>query len=372
MTILQLTVHFSPNIGGVETHLDDLVEGLIKRKNKVFVLTYRPLTTKTEWKTYEVDEKKQLKILRLPWLPGYFYELVNKPIVEFLYLFPGLFIATPFAILLTRPKVIHAHGIIAGIIAVFWGKIFRKRVVISTHSIYHFPKEGTYTSVVRSMCNNADEVLCLSKQSAQEIIGLGIPQKKVSVFTYWIDLNKFKQIPNAKKKLDLPKKFTVLFVGRLITEKGVMELLEAAKQIGQNVSFLIAGTGPLEGKVLEAQKSDVVAYVGKISQKDLPLYYSGADVLIVPSVHEEGFGRVMLESLACGTPVIAADRGGIREAITTAVGFLIPISPENIAKTIVYCARHPDELRRKAKNARNFAEKHYSDSNVESIIHSYE
>ena len=65
MKVLQLTAHFRPNVGGVETHLADLVEVLIKKRWETFVLTYKPLTTKVQSKIYE--ESKLLTILRIPW-----------------------------------------------------------------------------------------------------------------------------------------------------------------------------------------------------------------------------------------------------------------------------------------------------------------
>ena len=58
--VLQLTVHFSPNIGGVETHLDDLVKALVKRKWEVFVLAYQPLVAKKGWKLYEKDGRRSM------------------------------------------------------------------------------------------------------------------------------------------------------------------------------------------------------------------------------------------------------------------------------------------------------------------------
>jgi glycosyltransferase involved in cell wall biosynthesis len=110
MKILQLTVHFAPNVGGVETHLNDLMEELRKKDHQVFVLTYRPISSKVNWKLFE--NKKNLRIFRIPWFPGLFYKLANKPILEFFYLSLGLFIALPFTLLMFRPRVIHAHGLI--------------------------------------------------------------------------------------------------------------------------------------------------------------------------------------------------------------------------------------------------------------------
>src|SRR3989344_4281106 len=199
MKILQLTTHFSPNVGGVETHLDDLVNALIKRKYKVFVLTYKPLVTETTWKLYE--KTKNLEILHLPWLAGYFYKFVNNPLIEFLYLVPGLFLATPFVLLSFKPEVIHSHGLVAGFVAVFWGKLFGKRVITTTHSIYNFPLRSKdlrvgnlYRNFAKFIFENSDKALTLSQQSAKEIEKLGINKEKIKVFTYWIDLTKFKSI----------------------------------------------------------------------------------------------------------------------------------------------------------------------------------
>ena len=70
MKILQLSVHYAPNVGGVETHLTDLVSELLKRGDRIFVLTYRPLVTRVSWKIFE--KKNNFEVLRIPWLPGFF------------------------------------------------------------------------------------------------------------------------------------------------------------------------------------------------------------------------------------------------------------------------------------------------------------
>ena len=71
--VLQLTAHFPPNVGGVETHLDDLVKVLIKRGWEVTVLTYQPLTTKVDWKM--IEKKRHLLIFRIFWIKGFFYKI---------------------------------------------------------------------------------------------------------------------------------------------------------------------------------------------------------------------------------------------------------------------------------------------------------
>jgi len=370
MKVLQITTHFSPNIGGIETHLTDLITALIKRGWGVSVLTYQPLTTKSNSKFYEKDHG--LTIIRIPWFPGLFYKLISYPLLEFLYLFPGLFFVTPVILILKRPDLINAHGIVAGFVGVFWAKVFNKKIIVSTHSIYHFPKKGIYRRFVKWIFSTSSYCLGLSKISADEIISLGIAPKRVDNFTYWIDLENFRKTTNAKRTLGWNGEFVVLFVGRLVWEKGIRELLCAAKIWDKKINLKIIGSGPIEDEAKDlAINLKNVEFIGLIGQAKLPLYYSGADLLIVPSIHEEGFGRVILESLACGTPVIGSNRGAIGQALDSNVGKLIDINSENIKQAIEYYYNNRDELNGLAKKCREFAERRYSEKNVETIIKAY-
>lgn len=371
MKVLQISAHFRPNIGGVETHLSDLVSVLTKRGWGIFVLTYKPLTTKIPAKIYEKGQ--MFKIVRIPWFPGLFYKFVHYPVLEFFYLLPGLFFVTPLVLILANPDVIHAHGLVAGFVGVFWGKVFGKRVVISTHSIYSFPKTGLYRKFVTLIFKNANYVLSLSRQATREIESLGVRKSKVKNFTYWIDLEKFKKVIDAKNKLGWKNNFIVLFVGRLVSEKGIEELLASVRIWDKNINLKIIGSGPLDAKVKEvATKLENLEFIESIDSDNLPIYYSGADLLIVPSVSEEGFGRVILESLACGTPVIGSGRGAIPEALDKTVGKLIDVSPENIMKAVQYFSKYRNQFRSLAKNCRKFAERRYSEKNADTIIKAYQ
>lgn len=370
MNVLQLTVHLYPNVGGVETHLKDLTDELVKRGFNVVILSYRPLTTECRWKVME--SKKRLTIYRIPWIPGLFYSLVKNPILQFLYLSPGLFLFTPFIIIFKNIDIIHAHGLVAGVIGVFWTKILGKKIIISLHSIYHFPAHGLYRDFVSLLFKHADCIFGLSSQSVKEALSLGILADKAKQFTYWINLKKFKEVDGAKKQLNLEKNFITLFVGRLVKEKGINELLESAKLWNNDIRLLIIGSGPLEDKIKKTTRNfKNIDFLGKISQERLPIYYSAADLLIVPSTHEEGFGRVMLESLACSTPVIGANRGAIPEAIDKSVGMLINVNPKNIKAAVERLYRDRKTLKELSKNSRKFAERRYSSQNVEAIIKAY-
>ncbi|MDP3973586.1 MAG: glycosyltransferase family 4 protein [Candidatus Daviesbacteria bacterium] len=370
MNILQLSAHFRPNIGGVETHLDDLCKVLLEKKFRVFVLTYRPLHTKAFWKIYE--KNNNLEIIRIPWIPNMFYKLIGIPFLEFIYLLPGLFFVAPFVIFLKRINLIHAHGLVAGFVGVFWGWVFKRKVVISTHSIYNFPKEGLYRGFVKFIFENSDYNFGLSRQAENEIRSLVTDKNKVGNFTYWIDLKKFKKIKNGKSVLGWKNKFVVLFVGRLVPEKGILELLQVAKIWNNNISLKIIGAGPLEKKIESmGKKNKNFEYLGKVENDELPIYYSGADVLVIPSTHEEGFGRVILESLSCGTPIIGSKRGSIPEVIDKSVGVVIDINSKIIKNTVEYFYLHPQALSKLSRNCRRFAERRYSEKNAQVIINAY-
>lgn len=370
MQILQLALSFSPNVGGVETHLSDLVRYLDKRGWKVFVLTYCPLNTKAKWKMHE--KINNVSILRIPWFAGLFYKLTRFPILEFIYLLPGLILFTPIVILFYKPIVIHAHGLVAGSIAVFWGKIFRIQTIISSHSIYGFPKKGLYVKFVKLIFRNSDHLLGLSQPAVSEIKNLGIPQEKVSKFTYWIDMKKFKKNPNAKAKLHWENKFIVLFVGRFIPEKGIKDLLESSLLWDKKITLAIAGVGPMEEEIKKyALKNKQILLLGAVDNSYLPLYYSASDILIVPSTGDEGFGRVIIEAVACELPVIGSNRGGIPEAMDNSVGKLIDVTPKNIAQAVSYFYKNPSKLASLSRNARNFAVQKYSEKNAEDIIKFY-
>lgn len=371
--VLLVSIGFSPNVGGIETHFDDLLSSLVSKGWAVDVLTYKPITTPIKARIFE-RQGKSIVIYRLPLISGKFYNLVSKPTLEFLYLTPGLFIALPILLIFKGRsiQVIHSHGLVAGFVSVFWGKLFGKRVITTTHSIYNFPKIGWYRYFARLIFKLSDHVLTLSEQSAEEIESLGVDKKQITVFTYWIDLKRFRKINQARIKLNLNYNFITLYVGRLVPEKGIRELISAAGNWLPSIALLIVGTGPLSSEIERAvKKHHNIIFIGRVSQTDLPFYYSAADLLIVPSIHEEGFGRVILESLACETPVIGSNRGAIPEVIDESVGRLISVTPQNIKNTVEYFYKNPSQLKLLSSNSRDFAVKRYSEKNAETIIKTY-
>lgn len=368
-----LAIGFLPNIGGLETHLKDLIEELIKRKWQVVVLTYQPLHTPVLGKWAEFSEN--LTIYRLPSFRGLFYKLLKMPFLEFLFLEPLLFLTTPLILLkYGQISVVNAQGIIAGFSAAFWTKIFRKRFVIAAQSVYNFPKKGLYRKIYSWIFRSADKVIAISKQTAEGIQDLGVRSDKIQIYTNWENSNIFVQVDKkkAKEEIGLDKKFVVSFFGRLVEEKGIRVLLDAIKLSDKNITFAIYGEGPLLNLVLEeAQRNINIIYMKTITPDKLPLHYSGADVIIMPSLHEEGFGRVASGALLCSTPVIASNRGALPEVVNDNVGKIVNPIPEEIAKSVNFFFHNKNALKKRSLKARSYAINKFSSENANSIISTF-
>lgn len=371
--ILILAIGFLPNIGGLETHLKDLIDELVAKDWKVKVLTYQPLNTPAmgQW----VERGKNLIVFRLPVLRGLFYRLLKIPLLEFLFLEPLLFFVVPL-VLLRFPEigVINGQGLIAGFAASFWSKVFRKRYVVSAQSVYNFPAEGFYRQMCKWIFNSAAGVVAISNQAKKDIQTLGVASSKIVVYTNWENSDFFqpKNKKAAKIKTGFGDKFIVSFFGRFVEEKGVQLLLEAIKLCNKNITFAIYGEGPLLNLVLEAsQQVTNVIYMKTISPDQLPLHYSAADIVIMPSLHEEGFGRVAAGALYCGTPVIASNRGALPEVVNNSVGKIVNPSLSEIAKTINYYFSNKQVLRDCALKARTYALSKFSEKNAKKIIDTY-
>src|SRR3972149_1570023 len=137
LRILMVTPFFSPNIGGVETHLDDLCAYLRRRGHEISVITYQPLTTRV--KAPKNEREQNFEIRRINCF-GYnlFNQLEKYPLFEFIYLTPLLLLHSLLFLLWNGKKidVIHVHGLNAAFIAKVLARLFAKRSVVSIHAIY--------------------------------------------------------------------------------------------------------------------------------------------------------------------------------------------------------------------------------------------
>ena len=375
--VLILTPFFSPNIGGVETHLDNLVSSLDEKGYRIFVQTYSPLTTEnTSWKKSELLGNN-IQINRYRWFgKNLFHKLESFPFLDFLYLTPYLFIRSLLFMITNSKKidVIHAQGLNAGAIGVILKLVFKKRLIISLHAIYtNIDSHGLIASLIRIILNSAHVTLGISNAVNSQFNQTSIKVSSLKKYRYWVDLKHFKpmNLKESRKKIGVDDRFTVLFVGRLIPIKGIKLLVEIAHELDQ-IQFLFIGAGPLESFLKNASKQNPnIQFLGNVQNYDLPAYYNSADIFCIPSQYEEGLGRVVMESVACGIPVVGSNRGGISEALNKTISILLEPTHDNLKNAIKMLHLDNKQLKALKMDCRNYATMNYSEKNLDLITKYY-
>jgi glycosyltransferase involved in cell wall biosynthesis len=308
-TILTLAPVYSPNVGGSESFFDQLEQYLRSKKVRRIIITYKPLTNRK--KAAFVEHKPWVTIVRIPWPGrGLFYVLEPYPVLLFLYLFPGIFFGALFTLLHNRRKisVIHAHGLACGAVAAFLGPLFGIRRVLSLHTIYKFRKRTWLARIAKKIFNRMDALPLLAAGCRDDLVAIGVPDRKVQVYNDWVDLDRFRIMNkfDCRRRLQLKEDaFILLFLGRMAPEKGV-ELVASVAQDERcrDIIFIFVGAGPLLKDMKELNIRENIHVVGEIENQDAIYYFNAADALIWGSVDADYIGRVTIEALACGLPVI--------------------------------------------------------------------
>lgn len=197
--------------------------------------------------------------------------------------------------------------------------------------------------------DESDRVIALSRVDKRQMVEhYGACPRKIEVVPGGVDLARFQPASRsvARRQLGLAEEAAVLlFVGRIQRLKGIEVLLRAADELRETIGLrrplrvLIVGGQPAGGQHRGPEQEeldrlralsdrlglrDLVTFVGALDQDHLPTYYQAADVTVMPSSYES-FGLVAAESMACGTPVVASQVGGLCSLVADGeTGFLIP------------------------------------------------
>jgi len=256
--------------------------------------------------------------------------------------------------------VIDAHYFYPdGVAAILLGAWLNKPVVITARGtdINLIPEFTIPRKLIQWAASRAVEVVTVCQALKDSIEELGVPTDKITVLRNGVDLARFKPMDKShcREKLNL-RGTTLLSVGLLNERKGHHIIIEALKQLPK-IELMIAGEGEEEAALKNLARqcgvSDRVRFLGLVNQEKLPEYYCAADALVLAS-SREGWANVLLEAMACGTPVVATNVWGTPEVVRSPqAGVLMEErTPQALASAVnVLLENYPDTM-----STRHYAE----------------
>ncbi len=257
-----------------------------------------------------------------------------------------------------------------GVAAAIIGKVLNKPVVITARGtdINLIPRYFLPRKMITWAAHQSSGIITVCEALKTELINLGVKGKKIKALRNGVDLSAF--FPMNRGKMRLKHQITqptLLSVGHLIERKGHHLVIQAMKDLPE-YHLLIAGDGEesqsLQLLAVTEQVADRVRFLGTLTPRELVEIYSAVDVLVLAS-SREGWANVLLESMACGTPVIATNIWGTPEVVTTPDAGLL--MSERSATAIVKAINEIMESYPSRETTRRYAEEFSWDETVDSV-----
>lgn len=324
MKILMLTWEYPPRIvGGIARVVHDLSHKLVKDGNEVTVVTYQ------EGEAPEFENDKGVKVYRVQnymihpnnftdWIMQLNFSLTAK--------------ATQIINEQGAFDCIHAHDWLVAYSAKTLKDAFQIPIVSTIHATESGRNSGIHDDVQRYINDTewlltyeSTEVIVNSNYMKCELQRLfGLPFEKINVIPNGINLNNFSGIDrdyDFRRKYAMDNEKIILYIGRLVHEKGIQHLISAMPKIinGYNdTKLIIGGKGGMYDELKEQVKAlgieDKVYFTGYLTSKEVQKMYKCADIAVFPSTYEP-FGIVALEAMLAGVPTVVSDIGGLNEIV---------------------------------------------------------
>ncbi|NLD45085.1 MAG: glycosyltransferase family 4 protein [Chloroflexi bacterium] len=367
MRVLMTSWEYPPHVvGGLGAHVGALAPALARLGVEVHVVT--PL--RTDSPAYEVAEGVHVHRIAAPGPAasyGAFYDQVRQA---------NAILAE--ACLALRGEVggfdlLHNHDWLTYFAAREAKHACHLPLVATIHATERGRGHGNLASTEARSINDTEwwlvyeawRVICCANYMAGEVQSFfEAPADKLDVIPNGVDPNLFSYLDGVdlsafRATYARPDEKLVLFVGRIVREKGAEVLVRSAPKVlaeMPNTRFVIAGRGPeleaLRQLVHEMSLQHHVNLVGFIDDASRDKLYVTADCAVFPSLYEP-FGIVALEAMAAHTPVVASEVGGLQEVVRHAeTGITIyPNDPDSCAWGILHTLQHPEWARLRAENA---------------------
>lgn len=326
LSVMMLTWEFPPRIiGGISPHVHYLSKSLARDSVKVYVVTCDfpgapPHEVLDGVEVFRIDSYKNPSPDFATWV-----YLMNVNMQKEA--------ATIIKDLNGNVDILHAHDWLVATAGIGLKHVFRKPLFVTMHSTeigrrngIHFDYERMIHETEAWLTYEAWKVICCSDYMVSHVRwAFGLPPDKQAMIPNGVNADIYagldkKDLVQFRRKFALPEEKIVLFVGRLVYEKGVHVLVNAIPRVLENVNakFVIVGNGymkeQLSGLVKTLGISQKVLFTGFIDDETLRKLQTCADVSVVPSLFEP-FGIVALEAMAAKSPVVVSDTGGLGEIV---------------------------------------------------------
>lgn len=303
--------------------------------------------------------------------------------------------------------VIHSHYWMSGIAALELQQAWNAPIVQMFHTLGHMKNrvaltpaemEGPYrVEGEQTVIRGAQRIIAATlAEKAQLEFLYQADKRKITIIPPGVDTSRFYPIPceEARDVIGIPcGDNMILYVGRIEPLKGIDTLIQALAAMRSDPRLIpiphyltIIGGDPdvtpqnmsaemarLRAMCKDLGLNDMVLFIGKRSQDTLPYYYSAAEIVVVPS-HYESFGMVALEAMACGTPVVASQVGGLGFLVQNGVtGYSIPDrDPNALAERLTQLICDPELRAQLGAQAKDYAQAYAWENIASRMIQVYE
>ena len=363
MKILMLTWEYPPRIvGGIARVVNDLSKRLIKDGNEVTVITYK------EGNVPYYENDKGVKVYRVD-----NYMINANNFIDWTMQLNFNMIAKATEIINKEGKfdVIHAHDWLVAYAAKTLKESFGIPLVSTIHATEAGRNSGIHTQEQKyindtewMLTYESSEVIVNSKFMKNDLQRLfGLPYEKINVVSNGINTTTYNGLEkdyDFRRKYAMDNEKIILFMGRLVYEKGVQNLISAMPKILEGYhdsKLVIAGKGgmldELKAQVEAMGLGEKVYFTGYLNAKQVSKMYKCADVAVFPSTYEP-FGLVALEAMLAGVPTVVSDVGGLNEIVEHGVDGMKSYAgnPNSLADSILQLLLNPelcDKITKKAK-----------------------
>ncbi len=371
LKVLLFSWEYPPlSIGGLGRHVHDLARSLNNLGVEVHVVTGSPDRTFCCF----IDGVVVHRVKKYPSEPPDFLSSVlqfNFNIVE--YCINLVSKIGPF-------EIVHGHDWLVAHASRIMKRYFRTPLVVTIHATEAGRNHGLHNELQRYinsiegwMAHEASQVIVCSNFIKRQVMeSFKLPSHQVEIIPNGVYFQ-FNDSPRAEKFVNdndivKPGEDVILFLGRLVKEKGIEVLIDAAPfilSVHPLAKFVIAGAGNIEKQLKQKVRSlnleQKIVFTGFVSDEFRIQLYKNASVAVFPSLYEP-FGIVALEAMAAGTPVVASDTGGLSEIIKHGINGLkaLPGNANSLASNIIRLLKDKSLVQKITENATREVEIHYN------------